>query len=59
MLLMTSPDSRTIKDILAALSESERKVLAEIIEEERKRVAHKTARDMDAEIARSLEFHVK
>lgn len=50
---------RTVKDILEALTDSERKVLAEIIDEERRRLAQQTARDMGDEIVRSLGRYIQ
>jgi len=49
----------TLKDILDSLTESERKVLVEIITEARKRVGRARFHELPDEIKRSLEQHIK
>ena len=52
-------EAKTVKGVLESLTENERKVLVEIINEARKRVGQRNFRELPAEIRRSLELHVK
>ena len=49
----------SVKDVLAQLSVDERKVLSEIISEARKRVGRGRYHELEDEIKRSLEQHIK
>ncbi len=49
----------TVKDVLDSLSVSERKVMVEIISEARKRAGRGLYHQLEDEIKRSLEQHIK
>ena len=52
-------EQSTVKEVLSKLSENEQQLLAEIVNEERSRLATRNARDMDGVIVKLIESNIK